>query len=73
MGVTYTEWKATCGMTLVLLWKLLELANTSSEVMEFMSNHDIDKAARENVHDLIDVWWVDTNILAFLSVSSLQD
>ena len=70
MGLTYAEWKATCEMALDLLCRLLERANTSPEVMEFMSNHDIDIVVRDL--PVVDVWRVDAHILAFLSVSSLQ-
>ena len=71
MGVTYAEWKATCEMALDMLCRLLERAYTSPEVMEFMSNHDIDTTVQKNF-PVIDVWQVDAHILAFLSVSSLQ-
>jgi hypothetical protein len=47
MGVTYAEWKATCEMALIVLCELLKRANTSSEVMEFMSNHDIDTTVQK--------------------------
>jgi hypothetical protein len=71
MGLTYAEWKATCEMALNLLCKLLERANTSPEVLEFMSNHDIDTAVQKDL-PVIHVWRVDAHILAFLGVSSLQ-
>jgi hypothetical protein len=48
MGITYAAWNATCEMVLAMLCKLLELANTSPEVLEFMSNHDIDTAVQRN-------------------------
>jgi hypothetical protein len=73
MGLTYAEWKATCEMALVVLCELLNQANTSPEVMEFMSNHDIDITVQENLPVTIDKWQVDMHILAFLSVSSFAD
>jgi hypothetical protein len=59
-------------VALVMLWKLLKQANTAPEVMEFMSNHDIDTTVQKNL-PAVDVWRVDAHILAFLSVSFLQN
>ena len=71
MGLTYAKWKATCEMALYLLCKLLKRAKTSPEVMDFMSNHNIDIAVQKDL-PVIDVWRVDAHILAFLTVCSLQ-
>jgi hypothetical protein len=70
IGLDYVKWKQTCKLALVVLCKLLKRANTSPEVMEFMSNHDIDTLVQDNF-PVIDIWRVDAHILAFLSVSSL--
>jgi len=68
MGLTYLEWKETCDMALNVLCGLLSQANTSPELVEYMTNHDIDSAVRKKV-SVIRVWEVDAHILAFLSVS----
>jgi len=60
----YAEWKATCRMALVLLCKLLQRANTSRELVQFMSNYDIDLVVRRQKFSVVQV---DTQILAFLS------
>ena len=64
----YLEWQDTCSTALDMLCELLPLANTSPELVEFMSNHDIDLEVR-NILPVIRVWQVDAHILAFLSVS----
>jgi len=66
MGVIYVEWKATCDMTLSMLCKLLQGANSSLDLVRFISNHDIHPKVRESL-PIIHVWWVDIHILAFLS------
>jgi hypothetical protein len=67
MGI-YAEWKATCHMALELLCRLLQRANTSRELVQFMSNSDIDFAVRQTFSVTL-VWQADAHILAFLSVS----
>jgi hypothetical protein len=62
------EWKETCSMALNGLCKLLPLANTSSDLVQFMSNHDIDSEVR-NLLPISRVSQLDAHILAFLSVS----
>jgi hypothetical protein len=55
-------------MALFMLCGLLPLANTSPELVELMSNHDIDSEVR-NTFPISRVWQLDAHILAFLSVS----
>ena len=55
-------------MALDMLCQLLPRANTSPELVEFMSNHNIDSELR-NTFPISHVWQVDAHILAFLSVS----
>jgi len=57
------EWKATCDLVLVLLCQLLPRANTSRDLVQFMSNYDIGLVVRQN----FSVNQVDAHILAFLS------
>jgi hypothetical protein len=68
----YLEWQETCSMALNMLCELLPLASTSSDsdLVEYMSNHDIDSEVR-NIFSITGspVWQVDAHILAFLSVS----
>jgi hypothetical protein len=61
----YLEWKETCSMALNMLCLLLPLANTSSDLVQFMNKHDIDS----EVQKILPISWVDVHILAFLSVS----
>jgi len=68
MGLTYLEWKETCVLALDVLCGLLPQANTSSDLVEYMSNHDIDWEVR-NILPISRVSRVDAHILAFLSVS----
>ena len=56
-------------MVLYILCRLFKIANTSSELVEFLSDHDIDPAVQKYFSE--SVWDVDMNILAFLSVSVL--
>lgn len=70
MGIIYAEWRATCDMTLGMLCKLLQGANPSPELVQFISNHDIHSPVQKRL-PVIRVWWVDVHILAFLSVSDL--
>ena len=62
------EWKETCALALRLLLILLPLAHSSPELVQFMTNNDIDPAVRKNF-SVDDIWPVDMHILAFLSVS----
>jgi len=55
-------------MALNMLCLLLPQANTSSDLVEFMSNHDIDSEVR-NLIPISRVSQLDAHILAFLSVS----
>jgi hypothetical protein len=55
-------------MALSMLCELLPQANTSPELVEFMSNYDIDLEVR-NIFPISRVWKVDAHILAFLTVS----
>jgi len=64
----YLEWQETCSMALSMLCGLLPLANTSPELVEFMSNHNINSEVR-NIFPINRVWQVDAHILAFLNVS----
>ena len=64
----YLEWRETCDMALNMLCLLLPQANTSSDLVEFMSNHDIDSEVR-NLIPISRVSQLDAHILAFLSVS----
>ena len=41
MGPIYTEWRATCDMTLGMVCKLLQGANPSLELVEFISTHKL--------------------------------
>ena len=66
------EWKAACDVALELLCQLLQRANTSQELVQFMSNYDIDFAVRQTVSVTL-VEKVDAHILAFLSVSLFVD
>ena len=59
-------------MTLGMLCKLLQGANLSSELVEFISNHDIHPSVQKRL-PITRVWWVDIYILAFLSVSHLLE
>jgi len=68
MGVTYLEWKAACDLALCMLCTLLQYADTSPDLVQFISNHDVDTAVQKDFC-ADDLWWVDVNILAFLSVS----
>jgi hypothetical protein len=52
----------------VPLCLLLPLANTSLDLVQFMSNHDFDAEVR-NIFPINRVWEVDAHILAFLDVS----
>ena len=70
MGPIYAEWRATCDMTLGIVCKLLQGANPSSELVGFVSNHDIHPSVQKRL-PINRVWWVDIHILAFLSVSHL--
>jgi len=62
------EWKETCSMALNGLCKLLPLANTSSDLVQFMSNHDIDSEVRI-IFPISRVSQLDAHILVFLGVS----
>ena len=55
-------------MALDMLCLLLPQADTSSDLVEFISNHDIDSEVR-NIFPINRVWQVDAHILAFLNVS----
>ena len=67
MGIIYAEWKATCDMAFNVLCRLLKWANTLRELIQYMSNLDIDSTVRKNF-SAIHVWRVDAHILAFLAV-----
>ena len=54
------------------LCRLFKIANTSSELVEFVSDHDIDPAVQKIFSDSV-LWDVDMNILAFLSVSPFME
>ena len=56
-------------MALGMVCKLLQGANPSSELVGFISNHDIHPSVQKRL-PIIRVWWVDIHILAYLSVSS---
>jgi hypothetical protein len=58
-------------MALYILCTLFKIANTSSELVEFISDHDIDPAVQKHFSER--VWDVDMNILAFLSVSPFME
>ena len=62
----YEEWRATCVTALYFLCKLLKITNTSPELVEFISTHDINPAVQNDLSVL--VWDVNMHILAFLSV-----
>jgi len=66
----YAEWKATCHMALLMLCQLLRRANTSQELVQFMSNYDINLAVRQKI-SAIRVWQLDAHILAFLSRANI--
>jgi len=68
---TFPEWMATCDLALCMLSTLLQGANTSPDLVRFISNHDIDTAVQNYFSDG-QLRWVDLNILAFLSVRSLS-
>jgi hypothetical protein len=55
-------------MALNMLCELLPLANISSDLVQFMSDHDIDSEVR-NIFSISRVSQLDAHILAFLSVS----
>ena len=59
-------------MTLGIVCKLLQGANPSPELVEFISNinNDIHPSTQKRL-PIIRIWWVDLHILAFLSVSHL--
>ena len=61
-----TALHCTCDTALFVLCKLLQIANTSPELVEFISKHDINPAVQN--HLSVRVWDVDMHILAFLSV-----
>jgi hypothetical protein len=65
-GLIYAEWR-TCEMALCILSSLFKITNTSLELVEFVSGHDIDPAVQKHLSE--SVWDVDMNILVFLSVS----
>ena len=62
----YVQWKVTCKMALYSPSKLLQISNTSPELVKFISKHDINPAV-QNI-SLVRCWHVDMHILAFLSV-----
>ena len=68
MGLIHAEWQGACDMALHMLCVLLQRSNTSPELVQFMSNHDIDSAV-QNDFSADRVWEVNRHILAFLSVS----
>ena len=68
MGLIYSEWRATCDMTLGMVCKLLQGANPSPELVDFLSNNDIHRSVQKRL-PAIRIWWLDLHILAFLSVS----
>ena len=55
-------------MTLGMVCKLLQGADSSPELVGFVSNHDIHSSVQKRL-PVIRVWWVDIHILEFLSVS----
>ena len=57
-------------MTLGMVCKLLQGANPSPELVEFIDNHAIHPSVQKRL-PIIRLWWVDMHILAFLSVSRL--
>ncbi|KAF8801652.1 hypothetical protein BYT27DRAFT_6785965 [Phlegmacium glaucopus] len=66
MGLIYAEWRATCDMTVGMLCKLLQGANPSPKLVDFISKYDIHLTVKETL-PIIRVWLVDVHILAFLS------
>jgi len=70
MCVAYLEWKATCDLALGVLPRLLKRAHTLPELVQFMSNPDLDSAVRMDF-PVNDRWGVDVHILAFLSRASV--
>ena len=71
--IMYAEWRAMCDMTLGILCKLLQGANPSPDLVEFISNsnNDIHPSIQKRL-PIIRIWWVDLHIPAFLSVSHLS-
>jgi len=54
-----------------MLCTLLRDANTSPDLVQFISNHDVDTAVQKDF-SADHLQWVEVNILAFLSVRSLS-
>ena len=55
-------------MALAMLCKLLKIANTSPELVNYISNNDIGLEVQNNL-PVTDLWELKLHILAFLSVS----
>jgi len=53
-------------MTLGMACKLLQGANPSPELVDFISHNDIHRSVQKRL-PAIRIWWVDLHILAFLS------
>ncbi|KAF8809941.1 hypothetical protein BYT27DRAFT_7187250 [Phlegmacium glaucopus] len=71
-GLTYMEGIATCAQALDMLCPLLQVANTSPDLVQFITNCDIHLAVRKDLSVCsYDLSWVDAHILAFLSRASV--
>ncbi|KAF8809938.1 hypothetical protein BYT27DRAFT_7187242 [Phlegmacium glaucopus] len=71
-GLTYAERIATCAKALDMLCPLLQVANTSPDLVQFITNRDIHPAVRKDLSVCsYDLSWVDAYILAFLSRASV--